>query len=1651
MNGVGANQVVKRPAFGEEGFGMKRTRLMTTVALLVALALSGCAAGKRLGTIAMAEETSEAEIEAGAPPFRDFPAEAYPEQPKAAKDGEVKPTKVETELFQAKFEEDYEVAGSGAAVGGAYRFIATQTDGESWHVKLEANYPTVAGRDYFVTYKFTSDVAGKVKFGDFQEFDIKEGENSITGNFTAKSGTSYLDLQLGMLPAFTIDFTEIEVKEYADAVKYENALPKAIDFKRESFVYEKHDQDYETTLVRSNKVVNVNYDESSMDPGVWKSKLFVRTGLVPEMGAHYRVMADVMCDQDMPFELLLNDGSVEKGYGALYGKELTAEKVTVCEAVITGNGNGDELILQFSLGEAPSGSQVIVGNVHVDKIVDEYTNALPEGFALDKSVATGEMIEELVPIAYADIATPQSFYSAVESVYEQHDDGYVVELEEGESSATLKIKQAPANPGDRGVWKVRFFAATGVELQPNTSYRVRFDLESAGNQAEYEVCFDGDSEGDYGKLYGRSLTAGGTDHIDQLITPQEGKGPLSIRLQMGKTDTAAGNTVTLKNFSVEAVQLNYENILPSTFSYRTKSDATYTNVLPDDFKYDTKINVREQHNDTDGYTQEVKADESGATLSITKAPEEGREVWKSKLLINTGVTPEVGKTYGISFDIQAEKAQETYEVCYDGASEYSYGVLYNQTLTAGTQTVSYRFSPATSDGPLVLRLQLGKTDDASGNTFTVSNLKIVEITAVKGESLLPDDFAYPVTTDAETKTVPAAYVEQEVSLSAKLVAYDGFAGDAYVADGAAKLDVTSAQSGGDLWSGRLFVGTGVTPEAGQKYLVTGTLHSNAAIDSFEILSSNGIDEDDGFNKWGNGYNHGDYGLSIGEDGTYSINKEFVAPEGLSQYNKLFLRFQIGNSPADNTISVSNLEVQKWVPEHEETTGGTTTDNSFKVEAYEGAVANLTGDGSSATATVTTPGDDWHVKLYALTGVTLEAGKTYQISFDATGAAGCTACYKNNEAPEGDPEVAFGTESIVDGPVVHTVKPKVGGPLEVVLKIGNVPANTAVKVSNFEVVEVSETSGENLMPDGLSAWAHIHEWADSDYAATLSNDDSSATLDLTAVPEDRSDWKLKMFVETMAKLFAGRKYRIIYELEANSPFDYNVFLNNGAEEKAVGEFYGLHASGTQTVEHVVTAGSDAVLNIQLMLGMSPAPNKVTVRKVKVDEVHESLVPINAWAHDGYVTSLSNTDSSASIHINAAPESGREAWKVKLFAETGAELKAGKTYRVSVDVQATQPTDYEITFNNREHEGELGALHDLHASSGKSTATYTVTPGNDAVLFLQLGLGKSGGANTVTISGVKVEEVIYASSSSVIPNYRYDTVGYLSKAADGDYLTSLDLGDSSATFSIKQAPAERHAWSAKVLVHTGIIPKADKGYRVTFDVDAAKSQNLFEVFFDGDEELAYGAMYEQQLSAGKNTITYTTMPSGANGELVMQLRFGETDSTSGNTYTISNFKFEEVTFINMLRPEIKEVCELAVQDKDGYAAQLTKAPNLATVDILSTPEKREAWKNKLFVYTGVVFEPGQKYRISFDVKSIVPTPFEICFNNRDQEKGLGGLFGLTTKTYGEYVEYCTYADKVAQLVVQLSLGNVVAPNTVFLENVKVEKAGTINLVSDTTYSF
>ena len=1480
---------------------MKHAKLMIAVVLLFALLLSSCgqAAPQAAETVRRTVKEAPAPAAAGRvellSAFHEAPAGGTFALPLSAP-GQVTPTTVEhNTMFRAKFEGNA-VAGSGEVVDGVYRFAADKTDGEAWHVKLECNYPTVAGRDYRVTYRFRSDVAGKVKFGDFQEFDIHEGENSVTGVLIATSGTSYLDLQLGMLPAFTIDFTEIEIEEYADEVDYENALTVPVNFEKESLVWEKHDQGYAPVLTRSRDEVNVEYLATSWDNGVWKSRLYIKTGMIPESGVHYRVTADVSCDQDLPFEVLLNNGEEEKGYGALYGQSAAAGKTTTCEAVITGSGDGDELILQFSLGDAPEGSAVRIGNLHVEKIKDHYSSVLPPLFALDTSVETGKMLYGAIPTSFKNL--PLSFsYSGTDTVWEGHDDGYEVSLEESASSATLKITKAPAS--DRGVWKVKLFAATGVTLEAGTTYRIKFDLASTGNQAEYEVLFSSDEDDEaYGAAKGLSLTAGATDHREFTLTPDASHGPLTLRFQLGKTDTTAGNTVTLSNLSIEKVTAEYNTI--GTASLNTG----------------TSGNVSQEH--YDGIEQTLTVSRDSAKLDITAA-RSGGGVWSSKLLIHTGIVPEAGEKYRVRAALAATNDTGGFEILYQNSgSENLYG---GQWSLSGSGDYSSVFTaPAEGCGELVLVFQLGNT--AAPNSITVSSLEVRKVTGTGDTPIELTDFAYPVTSGTSSVTIPAAYVPQEVSVSASAVAWDGSVATASAAGGTATLNVSQARNPGEggKWSTRLEANTGVTLENGVKYKVSGTITSEKLFNSeddynvIEVLYSNGIGTDEGgHNPGGQGYGGGTWGLRIPtENGSVYFEKEFTVPE-LSEYRSLYLRIQVGNGEAPNTITVSNIKVEKWVPEHTEETGGETTPNSFTLTKPEGNDAALTGDGSSGTVSINTPVTG--IVLSIDTGATLEAGKKYQITLSVEGAD-----WDILFARDGGGENEFGGAISFENPLKNVVEPTESGKLKILLKFDRVSAAGSVKISGITVTELgTETQGDNLMPS----------------------------------------------------------------------------LTTGTEGN-----------------------------------------------------------VRFWADEGYAAAASADGSSASLAVNTTPADGREAWKVKFFLNEIASLSAGKMYRVSADVSSTADMPFEVCYNNEPSGGgeqKLGFKGGLQAGASTQTISYELKADADAKLSLQFNLGNTPTPGTFTVSNIKVEESLGETTEKVLPSFSYDSTGYVSRAADDGYVTLLEQGSSSATLHILQAPAsDRNFWNVKFNVRTGFTPEKNKGYRVSYDLTAAKSQSAFEVFYDGNTESAYGAQYAQSLSSGKNSFAYIIYPGESKGELVLQLRCGKTDGTDGNTYTFSNLKIEECTFRYTQTPEVKEVTTLDTQN--GYIEKLDVTRDKATVRIEKTPATgREAWKSKLFVETGVTLRPEQKYRVSMDVKSIIPAPFEVCFNNGGVEKGLGAIFGLISTPAGQHVEYVTYAKEATQLVIQLSLGNCSPPNSIILSNVKVEKAGAINLVSDTIYTF
>ena len=97
--------------------------------------------------------------------------------------------------------------------------ISTNAPGDWWKVKLEWPLAVTEGKTYEATFRFSSNVAGMIKYSvngaaflDSQDYSASVGENTFTVRFTA-GAENYSCLELGGLGAFRLTFTGLSLQE----------------------------------------------------------------------------------------------------------------------------------------------------------------------------------------------------------------------------------------------------------------------------------------------------------------------------------------------------------------------------------------------------------------------------------------------------------------------------------------------------------------------------------------------------------------------------------------------------------------------------------------------------------------------------------------------------------------------------------------------------------------------------------------------------------------------------------------------------------------------------------------------------------------------------------------------------------------------------------------------------------------------------------------------------------------------------------------------------------------------------------------------------------------------------------------------------------------------------------------------------------------------------------------------------------------------------------------------------------------------------------------------------------------------------------------------------------------------------------------------
>lgn len=105
---------------------------------------------------------------------------------------------------------------------------STNAPGDWWKVKVERPLSVTEGKTYEVTFRFTSNTSGTIKYNvngaaylNSNEYNVVVGSNTFTIRFTA--GTEgYSCLELGGLGSFKLTFTGISVNEVKMPAEPEN-------------------------------------------------------------------------------------------------------------------------------------------------------------------------------------------------------------------------------------------------------------------------------------------------------------------------------------------------------------------------------------------------------------------------------------------------------------------------------------------------------------------------------------------------------------------------------------------------------------------------------------------------------------------------------------------------------------------------------------------------------------------------------------------------------------------------------------------------------------------------------------------------------------------------------------------------------------------------------------------------------------------------------------------------------------------------------------------------------------------------------------------------------------------------------------------------------------------------------------------------------------------------------------------------------------------------------------------------------------------------------------------------------------------------------------------------------------------------------------
>ena len=956
------------------------------------------------------------------------------------------------------------------------------------------------------------------------------------------------------------------------------------------------------------------------------------------------------------------------------------------------------------------------GRVVKEPTVDE------DGIKEIECIKCGEKVEQVIPKIIPEVDPLAEYFNFTGKLIDRFDEGVVGNKWVTDLGHTAHVEIT--TPGEH-IYNGGMFVKTGVKMEAGKTYEVSFEASHLeGHDSDYEIIlqnaqFDEARYKFFGSPVGEQKT--------KFTVTDENAGELWISFQLGN----AVNEVTMTKLLIKEAS--------NTPSEDGKVELIYDeNVFP---RFDKGTTALEGSASVDS--------DGKAHVKVTSAAGEG-DAWRGGMFIKSGVTFEAGKSYTVSFDVERTEETDCIILLQNAQwEEKEYKRLGYSAKVDETIEVT-----AENAGELWIQVQIGNVV----NEIIISNVVVKEAGDTPTPTPDPDPDPEPTPTPTPVPTTLGEAIDFTARLSGAYDTGKGVVGNNWVDANNSKVahaEVTAV--GENVWEAKVLINTGIKTEKDKTYDVNFSLATLTPLgegDAFEFILQNGSADSSARYEFLNS--------PVGNTkATFAVTEENAGD--------LYVLIQMGK--LQNELTISNLVVSEVEPtptpdpdpdpDPEPTPDYVVFTNklSGSYDSEKGTVGNNWVDANDATvahAEVTTAGQNiWDAKVLINTGVDMEKGKTYKVSYNIAtltalsegdefefilqnGSADSSARYDFANTPTGDNEVEF------------EVTEETEGSLYILIQMGKLV--NELTISKLLVSEVEPTPTPDPAPAAIDFTDKLSGSFDDGAGCTggVWVDEGDSTIAHAKVETAGSEvWHAKALINTGVAIENGKSYTVSFKLNSYQPWavkqNFEIILQNGSEDSSA-QYQFL--SGSVGEYKVGITGTDANAgNLYIRIQMGKVQNEFIISELIV--TNEAYTP-EVKSYVNFTDKLSGSfDDGAGCTGGAWVDEGDNTiahikvetigdgvWTGKANINTGVAVEEGKTYKVTFTLNPYDPWDeseFEFILQNA---GEQRYKFEKNCF-GEVELTFTVEEGKggDLNILIQMGLSQ----NELILSKLSIVEV------------------------------------------------------------------------------------------------------------------------------------------------------------------------------------------------------------------------------------------------------------------------------------------------------------------------